>query len=140
MNPISTVELLVRYAETDQMGVVYHANYLVWCDIARTEYLRERGRSYRVMEEGGLRLTVIEVGVRYRSAARFDDRLRIRCWVRGCATRRVEFGYAIENADTDRLVATARTALLALDSEHVRTTIPADVRADLVPIADPVRL
>lgn len=140
MNPISTIELTVRYAETDQMGVAYHANYLVWCDVARTEYLRERGRSYRTMEEDGLRLTVIDVALRYRSAARFDDRLRIRCWVRDLATRRVEFGYAIENAATGSLVATARTALLALDSEHVRTTIPDDVRTALVPIADPVRL
>ncbi len=122
------------------MGVAYHANYLAWCDVARTEYLRERGMSYRALEEGGLLLAVIEAAVRYRGAARYDDRLTVRCWVRECATRKVEFGYAIQVVDTDRPVATARTALAALDRSHRLTRLPEHVRAILVPIPDPVRL
>ena len=133
------VDIRVRYGETDQMGVAYHANYLAWCDVARTEYLRERGMSYRALEEGGLFLAVIEAAVRYRGAARFDDRLTVRCWVRECATRKVEFGYVIETAAGKKL-ATARTALIALDSNYALTQIPASVRPALTPVADPVRL
>jgi len=137
---ISTIELTVRYAETDQMGVAYHANHLVWCDLARTEYLRERGIRYRDLEAGGLLLAVVEARVRYRGSARFDDRLRIRCWVREVGSRRVEFGYAMEQADSGRPVATARTALVPLDASYALTTLPDDVRRALAPVPDPVRL
>ena len=140
MTGISTIELTVRYAETDQMGVAYHANHLVWCDLARTEYLRERGIRYRDLEAGGLRLAVVEAQVRYRGSARFDDRLRIRCWVREIGSRRVEFGYAMEQADLGRPVATARTALVPLDASYALTTLPDDVRRVLAPVPDPVRL
>lgn len=140
MNPVATVELIVRYAETDQMGLAYHANYLVWCDMARTEYLRERAMSYREMEERGLLLAVTGVQIRYRAPLRYDDRVRVRCWVRDVATRRVEFGYAIDRQADARLAATARTALTALDSHHGLRIIPDHVRSVLSPIADPVRL
>jgi acyl-CoA thioester hydrolase len=137
---ISTIELTVRYAESDQMGVAYHANHLVWCDMARTEYLRQRGISYRDLEAGGLLLAVVEAQIRYRGIARFDDRLRIRCWVREVASRRVEFGYAMDQAGSGRPVATARTALVPLDARHALTTLPHDVRHALSPVPDPVRL
>jgi acyl-CoA thioester hydrolase len=137
---ISTIELTVRYAETDQMGVAYHANHLVWCDMARTEYLRERGIRYRDLEAGGLLLAVVEAQVRYRAPARFDDRLRVRCWVRHVASRRVEFGYAMEDAGSGRPVATARTALVPLDARYALRTLPDDVRKILAPVPDPVRL
>lgn len=140
MTGISTIELTVRYAETDQMGVVYHANHLVWCDMARTEYLRERGIRYRDLEAGGLLLAVVDAQVRYRGSARFDDRLRIRCWVREVGSRRVEFGYAMDHAASGRAVATARTALVPLDASYALTTLPDDVRRVLEPVPDPVRL
>lgn len=140
MTGISTIDLTVRYAETDQMGVAYHANHLVWCDLARTEYLRERGIRYRDLEAGGLLLAVVEAQVRYRGSARFDDRLRIRCWVREVGSRRVEFGYAMEQSDSGRPVATARTALVPLDASYALTTLPDDVRRVLAPVPDPVRL
>jgi acyl-CoA thioester hydrolase len=140
MNTVSTTELRVRYAETDQMGVVYHAHYLVWCDVARTQYLRERGASYRELEAGGLRLAVVDAQLRYRSPARFDDDIRVQCWVRDVATRKVVFGYLIECAADRRRLATAQTGLIALDSSYALSAIPAAVRAALVPIPDPVRL
>ncbi|MDH4350654.1 MAG: acyl-CoA thioesterase, partial [Gemmatimonadota bacterium] len=121
----TTVEFTVRYAETDQMGIAYHANYLVWCDMARTAFLRERGFSYRELEAGGLLLAVVEAAVRYRSPARFEDQLRIQCWPREVSRRSVEFGYVIANAGSDRLVATARTALIALDRTHALSRLPA---------------
>jgi acyl-CoA thioester hydrolase len=140
-SPAITETLLrVNYSETDQMGVVYHARYLVWLDIARTEHLRHSGTSYRDLEAAGLRLAVSEVSIRYRQPARYDDPIRIRCWVRQVASRRVEFGYAVEHADTNRLLATASTSLLALDTAMNLTRLPEPVRLALHPVADPIRL
>jgi acyl-CoA thioester hydrolase len=135
-------ETLVRvnYSETDQMGVVYHARYLVWLDVARTEHLRQSGMTYRDLEASGLRLAVSEVSVRYRLPARYDDPIRIRCWIREAASRKVEFGYAVEHADDGRLLATAKTSLLALDRSMELTRLPPQLRAALRPIADPVKL
>src|SRR4051794_9181671 len=101
MEPPLVSETLVRvnYSETDQMGVVYHARYLVWLDIARTQHLRQSGMSYRELEASGLRLAVSEVSIRYRQPARYDDEVRIRCWIREAASRRVDFGYVVEKAD-----------------------------------------
>lgn len=135
-------EVLVRvnYSEVDQMGVAYHARYLVWLDVARCEYLRQTGLSYRDLEASGLRLVVGEVGVRYRQPARYDDPLRIRCWVRDVASRRIVFGYAVEHADDGRLLATATVALHPLDAGMALCRLPGEVARRLVPIPDPVRL
>jgi acyl-CoA thioester hydrolase len=138
--PISETLVRVNYSETDQMGVVYHARYLVWLDIARTEHLRQIGMSYRELEARGLRLAVSEVSVRYRQPARFDDPIRIRCWIREAASRRVDFGYAVEQADEGRLLATAATSLIALDSRMSLTRLPERVRLALHPIPDPIKL
>src|SRR6185503_17005139 len=107
----------VNYSEVDQMGVVYHARYLVWLDVARCEHLRARGMSYRELEERGLRLAVSELRVRYRRPARYDDLVRVRCWVRECVPRRVIFGYALDLPEQRVLVATAETAMMVLGSE-----------------------
>jgi acyl-CoA thioester hydrolase len=137
---VSATTVRVNYSETDQMGVVYHARYLVWLDVARTEHLRLAGMSYRELEEAGLRLVVSEVSVRYHQPARYDDRIRVRCWVRDLASRRIDFGYVVERADDDRLLATAFTSLLALDRAMRFTRLPDAVRRAMHPIADPVRL
>ncbi len=137
---ISDIEHRVNYSETDQMGFVYHANYLVWLDMARTEHLRRTGVTYKVMEEQGVYLAVTEVQIRYRQPARYDDLVRIRCWVRDLASRRVIFGYAVERAATDELLATAATALIALNRRHALARIPEHVIAQLHSTPDPVRL
>lgn len=137
---ISFVEHRVNYSETDQMGFVYHANYLVWLDMARTEHLRGTGVTYKDMEERGVFLAVTEARIRYRQAARYDDLVRIRCWVRDLASRRVVFGYAVERAGTAELLATAETALIALDRQRALSRVPADVTERLHAIPDPVRL
>lgn len=139
-DPICVIEHRVNYSETDQMTFAYHANYLVWFDMARTEYLRRTGFTYRDMEEQGTYLAVTEVRVRYRQPARYDDLLRIRCWAREVASRRVIFGYAVERAATGDLLATGETALVALDRAHGLSRIPEGVRALLQAIPDPVRL
>jgi acyl-CoA thioester hydrolase len=137
---ISAVLHRVNYSETDQMGFVYHANYLIWMDMARTEHLRERGMSYKEMEEQGTYLTVTDVHIRYRQAARYDDMIRVRCWVRDLASRRVIFGYAVERAETNELLATAETSLIALNPQQTPARIPEHVFELLEPTADPVRL
>ena len=142
MTPLDVSEIRVRvnYSETDQMGVVYHARYLVWLDVARTEHLRLSGMSYRDLEASGLRLAVAEVALRYRQSARFDDEVRVRCWVRDLASRRIEFGYAVEHADDGRLLVTAVTALFALDAAMRPTRLPPAVHQVLRVIPDPVPL
>jgi acyl-CoA thioester hydrolase len=138
--PISETLVRVNYSETDQMGVVYHARYLVWLDVARTELLRQSGTTYRDLEASGLRLAVSEVWVRYRQPARYDDPVRIRCWVREAASRKVDFGYTVEHAEDGRLLATATTSLIALDAGMALTRLPDHVRASLQPIPDPIKL
>jgi acyl-CoA thioester hydrolase len=137
---VSETLVRVNYSETDQMGVAYHARYLVWLDVARTEHLRQAGASYADLEARGLRLVVSEAAIRYRRPARFDDLVRIRCWVRALASRRVEFGYAVEHAERAELLATATVALLALDASMTLSRLPDEVRRVLEPVADPVRL
>ncbi len=137
---ISSTTLRVNYSETDQMGVVYHANYLIWFDRARTELMRDTGLTYRELEQQGVYLAVSEVKVRYRAPARYDDLVEIRCWVRELASRRVTFGYAVLRAGTDHVLATGETALISLTHEHTLTRIPEHVASLLTPIADPVRL
>jgi acyl-CoA thioester hydrolase len=137
---VSETFVRVNYSETDQMGVVYHARYLVWLDVARTEHLRQCGMSYRDLETSGLRLAVSEVAIRYRQPARYDDPVRIRCWVRELASRKVEFGYTIEHAEDARLLATATTSLLALDSTMTLTRLPERIREVLRVVTDPVKI
>ena len=137
---VTKVELRVRYAETDQMGVAYHTHYLVWCEVARTDHMRRQGVTYRELEERGLLLAVVVAQLRYRLPARYDDLLAVRCWVREVASRRVSFGYAIERPADGALLATASTALIALDRTHGLSSIPAAVRDALAVAPDPVRL
>ena len=135
---ITTIRRRVDYSETDQMGVVYHARYLVWLDVARTEHLRQNGMAYRDLETLGLRLMVSDLQIRYRRAARYDDPVRVRTWVRDMASRRVTFGYVIEHDETGERLATATTELLVLDERFSFSRLPADVAARLVPTPDPV--
>jgi acyl-CoA thioester hydrolase len=137
---VTATEFRVRYAETDQMGVAHHANHLVWCEQARTDHMRGLGASYREIEGQGLMLPVIDARVRYRAPARYEDLIRVRCWVREITRRQVIFGYVVERADDSAVLATAQTALVAVDSNRRLATIPEHIRRKLVPVADPVRI
>ena len=96
--PTSTSNVRVRYAETDQMGVVYYANYFVWFEVARTDLLRSLGWSYREMEEAGVSLPVIEAHCEYSRPARYDDELEIRTAGRLLSPVRMEFTYEVRLA------------------------------------------
>jgi acyl-CoA thioester hydrolase len=135
MIPESVTEVRVRYAETDQMGVVYHTNYLVWCEIARTDLIRMFGASYRELEERGIRLAVSEASVRYIAAARYDDRIRVETRLSRVTSRTMTFDYTILNADTMQRLATASTTLISLDPSNRVSALPADVRRALAGVA-----
>ena len=99
--PARVVEtpLRVRYAETDRMGIVYHANYLVWFEIGRTEYCRAAGLPYRTMEEAGVWILVTGIECRYRRSARYDDALIVRAWVSELAARGMTFRYEVADSE-----------------------------------------
>jgi acyl-CoA thioester hydrolase len=100
----------VRYAETDQMGVVYYANYLVWMEVGRVEYCKARGFEYKQMElEDGVFLAVAEAHCRYASPARFDEEVVIRTWVEEANSRMVRFGYEMRLPADGRKLATGET-------------------------------
>ena len=121
----------MRYAETDRMGVVYHGNYLIWCEIGRTEHIRNFGMSYREMEERGVALAVAEASIRYQKAARYDDAIRVETTLADVSSRTVTFDYAILNADSQDRLATARTTLVSLDRANRVVAIPAEFRTVL---------
>ncbi len=125
---VHRVEVRVRYAETDQMGVVYHANYLVFCEIGRTDFIRQFGRSYADLEGEGVRLAVADLSARYLAPARYDDRLEIATAVAEVRSRAVTFEYVITNADTGQRLVSARTTLVSLDAENRLVALPSDLR------------
>lgn len=119
----------VRYAETDQMGVVYHSNYLIWCEIGRTDHLRELGTTYVELERSGLRLAVADAQIRYHAPARYDDLVRIETWIERAQSRALTFGYEISRVEPGPLqrLATASTRLIAMNQDGTPRTIPSDL-------------
>lgn len=118
----------VRYAETDQMGVVYHANYLVWFEVGRTDWLRESGWSYREMEADGFSLPVIEAHCEYRQPARYDDEIEIVTRATLVSPVRIRFDYEARRPGEDALLALGYTSHAALDSGGRPCRLPARVR------------
>lgn len=123
----SAVEFRVRYGETDQMGVAYHAHYLVWCEMARTEHMRRVGVRYRDLETRGYKLAVAEASLRYARAARYDDEIRAIAWLEDVGSRAVTFGYRIERVEDGAVLCTASTTLVCLDQANRPTRMPDDV-------------
>jgi acyl-CoA thioester hydrolase len=119
-------ELRVRYAETDQMGVVYHANYLVWCEVGRTDLMRELGFPYSELEQQGVRLAVAEASLRYGAGARYDDLIRITTRLGSVRSRAITFEYEIARVAPGPLtpLASASTRLIATDRDGRTRTLP----------------
>lgn len=118
----------VRYAETDQMGVVYYANYFVWFEIGRTDLLRSLGWSYREMEQAGVTLPVIEAECRYVRAARYDDELDVRTEGRMVSPVRMEFVYEVMRRGEDRPAASGRTVHAAIAADGRPCRLPDRIR------------
>ena len=127
VSPLRRTRVRVRYAETDRMGVVYYANYLIWFEIGRTDWLRETGQSYREMEVDGVQLPVIEVHCEYRRPARYDDELEIRTRATLLTPVRIRFDYEIVRGDDEMLVV-GHTVHAALDLDGRPCRLPARVR------------
>ena len=127
-SPIRTTRLRVRYAETDQMRVVYYANYFVWFEVGRTDWLREAGWTYREMEQDGVSLPVIEAHAEYRRAARYDDELEIRTKATLLTPVRIRFDYEVCRAGEDGPLATGHTVHAATDPTGRPCRLPSAVR------------
>lgn len=129
------VELRVRYAETDQMGVVYHANYLAWCEVGRTELLRQRGSTYAEIEKGGVALAVSEASLRFLAPARYDDLIRVTTTVTDIKSRTLTFEYRIAHAETGTRLVTASTTLIGLAPNGRIARLPEALLSALAPHA-----
>ncbi len=125
---VTTSIVRVRYAETDQMGIVYYANYLVWFEIGRTEWLRETGWTYREIERDGLMLPVIEAHCEYRQGARYDDELEIRTRARLKSPVRIQFDYQIVRRADEAAIADGFTVHVTLDRQGRPIRLPARVK------------
>jgi acyl-CoA thioester hydrolase len=127
----------VRYAETDQMGVVYHSNYLVYFEIGRTEAMRRIGISYAELEQRGYVLAVTETGCKHRASARYDDVLTVRTWLREVTKTRLRFEYEVLR--DDRVLTTGFTVLAFLDrAKDMRPMrCPDDVEELALPAVEP---
>jgi acyl-CoA thioester hydrolase len=114
----------VRYAETDQMGVVYHANYLVWFEIGRVEFIRQTGLDYATMEREGAMIAVVEARARYKAPARYDDELIVRTTLAGVRGSIVRFEYAIVRACDEALLCEGETTHIVVDREMKKCDLP----------------
>jgi len=126
--PSSISTLRVRYAETDKMGVVYYANYLVWFEVARADLLRSLGWSYREMELAGISLPVIEAHCQYLRPARYDDEIEVRAEGRLLSPVRMEFQYQVVKIQDQTIAASGKTVHAALDPSGKPCRLPERVR------------
>lgn len=123
--PMETVsEIRVRYAETDQMGIVHHANYVVWLELGRSDWMRARGKGYADIEAAGYRLVVNAVQVRYRAPARYDELVQVRTRLQEASRRKVVFAYVVE-----------RDGLRLAEGESVHLVADGQGRAAVLPEA-----
>ncbi|MEO6589418.1 MAG: thioesterase family protein [Pyrinomonadaceae bacterium] len=133
MNQWHETEIRVRYAETDQMGVVYHANYLIWFEIGRSEICRSRGFSYRDMEQDHNRLLVVaECCCRYKSPAFYEDLITVRTNVEEVRSRSIRFIYEIYRASDNILLADGETLHLITDENKRVRSLPDIYRQKLI--------
>lgn len=129
--------LRVRYAETDQMRIVYYANFFVWFEIGRTDFCRQQGFAYRDMEEhDGLYIIVAEARCRYKAPARYDDEILVRTRLRSCRKRVLVFGYEIYRQDDDELLAEGETVHVITDRGGRPRVLPEKYRQLLVADSD----
>ena len=125
MPPAAETRLRVRYAETDRMGVVYYANYLVWMEVGRVELCKSLGFKYRDMEnEDGVALAVAEASCRYRAPARFDDEVIVKTWVEEANPRLAVFAYEMSLAESGQILATGHTRHIFVNAQMRRTRLP----------------
>jgi acyl-CoA thioester hydrolase len=122
---VGEVHLRVRYAETDQMGVVYHANYFIWFEVGRVELLRQLGFSYRDMEQNDhCFIAVVDARCRYKAPARYDDEVIVRTHLRNVRESLVHFGYELVRMSDGLVLAEGETTHIVTDAEMKVRAIP----------------
>ena len=119
------VRLRVRYAETDQMGIAYHSNYLIWFEVGRVEFMRQVGFDYKHVEkQDQCFMAVADARCRYKAAARYDDEIIVRTHVKNVRGPLVHFGYEILRAEDRALLAEGETMHIVTDAEFRRKSLP----------------
>jgi len=117
--------LRVRYAETDQMGVVYHSNHLIWFEVGRVEFLRQMGFSYRDMEKkDGLFIAVAEATCRYRAPVYYDEEVVVRTWVKAVRESVIIFNYELSRLNGGTLLAEGATTHIVTDANMKVSALP----------------
>jgi acyl-CoA thioester hydrolase len=124
MKDLVDVEIRVRYAETDQMGVAYYANYLVWFEVGRSEFCRTRGFRYIDLEALGYKLVVTDVHCRYRNSARYDETVIVRTRLKGVNKRMITFGYQVLREGQEEGIAEGETRHICVDSNGKTKSLP----------------
>lgn len=119
--------LRVIYGDTDQMGVVYYANYFRYFEFSRSEYFRSKGGSYRELERRGLLLPVVEATCSYKASAKYDDVLVVRAWVSELKRASLTFSYEIRREGEERVLATGRTVHACITREGKPVRLPEEV-------------
>lgn len=125
MSRVHELEVRVRYAETDKMGVVYHAHYFLYFEMGRTEYMRSAGVTYRDLEARGVYLVVVEANARYHANVGYDEPIRVRTWVGEVGRVRLRFDYEVRSAE--RLLAEGSTTLACVDANGRVRALPDEV-------------
>jgi acyl-CoA thioester hydrolase len=122
---VNETKVRVRYAETDQMGVVYHSNHLIWFEVGRVEFMRQMGFSYRDMErEEGLFIAVAEAKCRYRAPVYYDEEVLVRTRLKTVRESVIVFSYELARANTGALLAEGETTHVVTDSEMKVSALP----------------
>jgi acyl-CoA thioester hydrolase len=130
-NRIVETELRVRYAETDAMGVVYHANYLVWFEVGRGDFFRASGQDYGNWERRGFLLPVSEVFARYHDSARFGDLVTVRTWLQQVRSRGLTLNYEVCDSVSGRRLVSGWSKHICADAHGRAQQLPQEMRRSL---------
>jgi acyl-CoA thioester hydrolase len=122
---VNETRIRVRYAETDQMGVVYHANHFIWFEVGRVELLRQLGFSYKDMEQqDNCFIAVVDARCRYKSPARYDDEVVVKTWLKNIRESVIHFGYELLQVEDGSLIAEGETTHIVADAQMRKTVLP----------------
>jgi acyl-CoA thioester hydrolase len=122
---VSETRIRVRYAETDQMGVVYHSNHFIWFEVGRVELMRQLGVSYKEMErEDGCFIAVVDARCRYKAPVFYDDEVVVRTWLKNIRDKLIHFGYELWRAGSGELLAEGETTHIVADAQMKPRALP----------------
>lgn len=133
---VSETTFRVRYAETDAMGIVHHASYVVYFEEGRSSYARQRGHAYSEVEKAGYYLTVTEVNARYLVPARYDQAVTVKTWLAEMKSRGLTFAYEIVDAGNNKTLVTGSSKHICITHEGKVTHVPEEWRAWANPLPE----